>query len=185
MAHPSAAARYPRGSMAPRILACLLVLLSLGCARNAVLELEVDLPPGPTGRFAVLQFENQDSEFLAAWGGSDAWPGTPLTAERQTVRYSIVSEAVATRVRVKVNFCTTADCSALDDAPDRVPALWYEIERAFYVGRQTEWLLSIPTVPIDPPDAPVTVERCQIGGCISAPPTTGSYCRFDGTHYCE
>ena len=171
--------------MGLRLCSCLIVLFALGCARNAVLELEIDLPPGPTSRYAVVQFENQDSEFTASWGRTGSWAGTPLTASRQTVRYSVVTEAVQNRVRIKVNFCTTADCSAIDDAPDRVPALWYELERAFYRGRETHWLLTVMAPPIDPPAAAIEVTRCEIAGCISAPPSTGNYCRFDGTHFCE
>ena len=171
--------------MRARLISGLVVLFAFGCARNSVLEVVVDLPAGPVGRYAVVQFENQDAEFTAAWRRTDAWPGTALTAERQTAQYSVVSEAVGTRVRVKINFCTTADCSALDDAPDRVPAVWYELERAFYRGRQTRWQLTIPSAPIDPPAAAVMVERCEIAGCISAPSSTESFCRFDGTHFCE
>jgi hypothetical protein len=177
--------RYSRGSMRSRSLSCLAALLALGCARNSVLEVDIDLPPGPAGRFAVVQFETSDSEFTSSWGRTDAWPGTPLTAARQAAHYSVVSEAVETRVRVKVNFCSTADCTGLEDAPDRVPAAWYELERAFYRGRQTRWRLTIPEVPIDPPDEAVLVERCTIAGCIRAPESTESFCRFDGTHFCE
>jgi hypothetical protein len=168
-----------------RFLSCLAVLLAFGCARNAVLEVDVDLPPGPAGRYAVVQFENQDAEFSSSWGRTDAWPGAALTAERQTVVYSVVTESFDAHVRIKVNFCTTADCSALDDAPDRVPAVWYELDHPFYRGRHTRWHVSIPTAPIDPPDEPITVERCAIAGCISAPDSTQSFCRFDGTHFCE
>ena len=168
-----------------RLLSSLVVVLSFGCARNAVLEIDFDLPPAPVGRYAVVQFENQDAEFTAAWLRTGAYPGTPLGAERQSVTYSVISETMDARVRVKVNFCTTPDCTAIDDAPDRVPAVWFEIERAFYVGRHTRWHVTIPTAPIDPPDEAIEIERCTIAGCVQAPESTESYCRFDGTHFCE
>lgn len=171
--------------MRSRLLYCVLGLLSVGCARNAVLEVDLDLPPGPTNRYAVVQFESQDAEFTSSWGRTDSWPGEQLTTERQSVVYSVMTESIDSEVRIKVNFCTSPDCSALDDAPDRVPAVWYELEHPFYLGQHTRWHVTIDAPPIDPPDEATMIDRCEISGCISAPDSTESYCRLDGTHFCE
>lgn len=163
-------------------IACLGLAALSGCARNAVLEVELDLPPGPTDRFAVVQFETADG-FDSTWLAQ--YPGTPLGSGRQTVEYSLITESPNERLRVKVNFCTTPDCTGLDDTFDRAPAVWYELERSFYIGERTRWVVTIDTLPIDPPSAPMSVGRCQIQGCIEATGTTTTFCRLDGTHYCE
>jgi hypothetical protein len=174
------------GEMLARRLALgLAALLGLGCARNAVLEVTVELPAGPADRFAVVQFETDATDFDTVWARTDDYAGTALGTTPQSVDFSVVSETPETRVRMKVSFCTTADCSGIDDAPDRVPAVWYELERSLYVGRRTQWTATIDTLPIDPPDVPIDVGRCEIAGCIEAPETVSHFCRLDGRHYCE
>lgn len=161
-----------------------LVVLS-ACARNAILEVEIDLPPGPMDRYAVVQFETGTTPFDTVWARTDEYPGTRLSAMAQRVSFSVVSESPDTQVRVKVSFCTTPDCSGIDDAPDRVPAVWYEIERSLYIGARTQWRARIATVPTDPPSGPIAVGRCEVAGCIEAPETVSYFCRLDGRHYCE
>lgn len=158
--------------------------LSVGCARNAILEVEIELPAGPSDRYAVVQFETGDVAFDAVWRRPEEYPGTQLGAP-QTVAYSVISEDETTEVRMKVSFCTTPDCSGLDDAPDRVPALWYEFPRALYVGERTRWTAIVASLPTDPPAAPTEVDRCEIEGCIDAPDSTTTFCRLSGEHYCD
>lgn len=158
--------------------------LSVGCARNAILEVEVELPAGPSDRYAVVQFETGDVAFDAVWARADAFAGTQLGAA-QSVSYSVVSEDPNTVIRMKVSFCTTPDCSGIDDAPDRVPALWYEFEGALYIGERTRWTAVIDALPTDPPDASIEIDRCEIEGCIDAPDSTTTFCRLSGEHYCQ
>lgn len=160
-------------------------LLTSACARNAILEVEVELPAGPPGRFAVVQFETNSTDFDTVWARTDDYAGAELGSSPQAVAFSVISERPDTVVRVKVSFCTTADCSGIDDAPDRVPALWYELERSLYVGERTAWRVVIATLPIDPPSEPILVDACEIAGCIEAPDTVTRFCRLDGRHYCE
>ncbi len=174
-----------RGHLVRLALSLSLLALSVGCARNAILEVEVELPPGPTDRYAVVQFETGDVAFDAVWARADAFAGTPLTTTPQTIPYSVVSEDASTVIRMKVSFCTTPDCSGIDDAPDRVPALWYQFDRALYIGERTRWTAAITTLPTDPPEDPVEVDRCEIEGCIDAPDSTTTFCRLSGEHYCE
>lgn len=162
-----------------------MALAFAGCARNAVLEIDVDLPPGATDRYAVVQFETGDVAFDSVWRRPDEYAGTALTAERQTVSYSVISESADTHVRMKVSFCTTPDCSGIEDSIDRVPAVWFDLPRSLYIGQRTRWTAVIDTLPIDPPTMPIAVDRCDIEGCIDATGSTTTFCRLDGRHYCE
>jgi len=177
-------ALVPRGRELLLGLMIATVVLSVGCTRDGILEVEVELPAGPTDRYAVVQFETGEVPFDAVWARADEYPGTQLGAP-QTVAYSVIGESDSTVIRMKVSFCTTPDCSGLDDAPDRVPALWYEFPRALYIGERTRWTALIDTLPADPPDAPTEIDRCEIEGCIDAPDSTTTFCRLSGEHYCE
>ncbi len=164
-----------------------IALLGTACARNAVLEVELTVPPQPAGppRFVVVQFETDDVGFEEDWRRSESYPGAPLGTEAEVLRYSVVSEDPSTVVLVKVHFCVSEDCSALEDARDRVPAIWYRLERSLYVGERTTWREEIAAVPLDPPSGATIVEKCAIEGCISTGSAASSFCRLSGAHYCE
>jgi hypothetical protein len=165
-----------------------LALLATACARNAVLEVELELPPQPAAgepRYAVVQFESQPRSFEEDWRGANDHAGTALAAEPVSVAYSVIAEDPSTVVQVKVLFCTTPDCSAIDDAPDRVPGLWYRLERSLYVGERTRWRQTIAAVPTDPPAATIEVDKCEVEGCIRAGASETTFCRLSGAHYCE
>ena len=165
----------------------LLSLVASACARNAVLEMEIGVPPQPAGplRFAVVQVETDAQPFEGDWVSSNDYAGAPLQATPQVVRYSVVSEDPDTVVQVKVSFCTTEDCSALEDAADRTPGLWYRLERSLYIGQRTRWSPVIDAVPADPPVEPIEVDKCAIEGCIRADGSETSFCRLSGEHFCE
>lgn len=168
-----------------RVVVLLSAVLLASCARDAILEVHVALPAGPANRYALVQFETSDADFTTAWARTAEYPGTQLGAAARTVDYSVITESPETRLRMKVSFCTTADCSGIDDAPDRVPAVWYQFDRAFYIGQRTSYTATIATVPLNPPTAPTMVDRCSIAGCVDAVGTTTNFCRIDGRHYCE
>lgn len=169
------------------LLGVALAVPAAGCARNAVLEVELTVPGQPaTGpaRYAVAQFEAAPQPFEADWRGSNDHPGRPLDGGPQTLAYSVVSEDASTVVQMKVLFCTTPDCSALEDAPDRVPSLWYRLERSLYIGERTRWDVTVDAVPQDPASDVIEVDKCAVEGCIRATGET-SFCRLSGEHYCE
>lgn len=174
------------GSRAEAAAAATLAILSVGCARNAILEVDVELPAGPTDRYAVVQFENGDAEYLEGWESDSDYPGTPLLAdEPQTVSYSVVTESSDPHLRMRVAFCITPDCTDVDDSPIRVPGVWYDLPVAFYIGHRTRWTATIDAVPPAPPTEAVVIDRCAIEGCIEAPDGEVYFCRLDGRHYCE
>lgn len=151
----------------------LLALLLLGCARNAILELDVELPAGVS--HAELAALSAPPPFDApAW---DAASVERLDEVGDRARVELVAEgsAIEAPLGVVVRLCASDPC---EDAPAEVRV---RAERAFYVGART-WLdLAIPAVPASP--ATVEVARCEVGGCL--PGDTLDFCRDDGTHYCE
>ncbi len=165
--------------------------LALGCARNAVFELELELPPQPAGpmRFAVVEAREGGAEpgtvelgpLNAACGRPDPAPACADRALDPTC--SAVVSVVADGARsgpldVRVRFCESPRCSVPADAS--APELQVTIERAFYEGRYTQARVCADEVPTGA--VPVTVERCDVR-CREG--TAAMYCRADGTHFCE
>ena len=170
------------------VFSSLLCLLAGGCARNAVFEIDLTVPAAPAGtpRFVVVDVESGDVAFEDDWR-SGARTGTPLGEMPQTLHYSVVSENPETVVQMKVQFCVSANCSALEDAPDRVATVGYRFERVFYVGQRTRWRteLDFDAATAGGTATPTEVDRCDIEGCIEGSGDT-SFCRLTtGEHYCE
>ena len=170
------------------VFSSLLCLITCGCARNAVFEVDLTVPALPEGmqRFVVVDVETGDVAFEDDWR-SGARTGTPIGAMPQTLHYSVVSENPETVVQMKVQLCVSANCSALEDAPDRVSTVGYRFERVFYVGQRTRWRTELPLdAPVPGATAtPIEVGRCEIEGCIEGSGDT-SFCRLTtGEHYCE
>ena len=184
------------------IAICVGVALGVtGCARNAVFELELDLPPQPGGIapiFAVVQVRN-DGEFGADWSTVPRLPGMPLSAtcarpaeplacdDRElapdcSAVVSVIGDGAdfSRRLRVRVRFCEDPECAAANDAT--APETRVDIERALYQGRYTQGRVCIDTVPTSPTPEPVLVDRCAVrcrdGAAVM-------HCRADGSHFCE
>lgn len=169
-----------------RMLATTLVLLAVGCARNAVLEAKLVLPALPISEpatYAYVQFERPPVGFGSTWAGSTDFDGVQLTEGAPTMRqFSVVTERVDGPLLVKIRFCSTPRCETAEPRRE----LWYEIDRPFYAGRRTRWRRIIADIPAAAPSAAEHVDRCQVG-CVDVYPVTDpvSFCRADGTNFCE
>lgn len=180
-------------------LALLLSLLSLSCARNAFLELTIELPPNVWKtaigeRYAVIRVATVNTPFDQEWQGDNPIPSVKTTDSTTIARVSVEadSDSETKPVRVKVRFCKTESCSDLND--DFAPEAWLQIERAFYIGQRTnlKWTLPcMPNVPGRTPDMPacsvphrqpVQKGKCEVGGCRTG--TTTNHCVGD-VHFCE
>jgi len=153
-----------------------------GCARNAAFEIELTVPARPaTGPdlYAVAVFMTGDFDFESV-AIDPVHSGTALESAPQQLRYSVLTERPDGRVRMVVFFCESTTCRGED--PSAIPQYWLEFERAAYVGERTRWTGSIPILPPGGPPAAEWVVRCEIEGCIGG---DGSFCRLDGTHYCQ
>lgn len=185
-----------------RRAALLLALASLasGCTRNAILELELELPPQPSGetpRYAVVQVAS-DASFDEAWDDVPLerrllsasctrpeptlpCPDRMLDPECSEVISIVGGEDVLTKpLDVRVRFCVDPTCSAPVDAS--APEQRVVIERAFYLGRYTQARVCIDEVPLTTDLNPERIERCDVR-CREG--TSALQCRLDGTHFCE
>lgn len=169
------------------------LLLAVACAHalagcgdtNAVLELDLRFPAiGPSHGapvVAAVQARRASVGFDDPWDGSGII-AAPLGADPTDLSLSIVSEAGYDEpVLVRVRYCTTAACDALGD--ERAPESRLVIDRAFYLGERTFVGWEIDTLPSDSDPDPDQIDRCQVRGCRAG--VAASYCRLDGTHFCE
>jgi hypothetical protein len=167
----------------------LVLVAAVGCINNAAFELEIGLPPGPTGDpvFALLQPRDAaENPFGDEWRGDDLQAIQLIPGMAQTDNISILSKDGDVDLALKVRFCVSPTCGDLMDAS--APERWFEFEHPFYIGARTSWrppmgseeILAIPTVS---DSTPLIIARCQIRGCVDG--ELSSYCRTDGRHLCE
>lgn len=177
--------------MSARLSTALVLALALvGCAENAVLEVELTLPAQPaTGAplFAYVQARSAVVvSFEEAWAGTDAVEGRALEDGVSALPFSVVAggASFARQLGIRVRFCASRDCTGLGD--DRAPEVRYRVERAFYQGQRTRLALVIDPVPPAPPatGAPIDeIDKCEVEGCTSG--STSTYCFMNGHHFCE
>jgi hypothetical protein len=183
-----------------RIARAVLFSLALcACARNAILELEIDLPPQPDGApslTAVVQASTR-ADFGEDWSALPIETGVSLASsctradpplpcnERMldpecSAIASIVSNSEDSPLYVRVRFCEDESCAAAND--ESAVEQRIEIEHPFYVGRYTQARSCIEEVPLATDPDPLVIERCQVR-CRDG--NAAQHCRLDGTHFCE
>jgi hypothetical protein len=175
----------------------LALALATGCARNAILELELELPPAPAGQvvFAVVEART-DASFDAPFTGEplDGFPLAPSCTRGDTpppcgdrmldpscsAVVSVIGDGDdgARPLHVRVRFCQDPSCAAPADGS--APEHRASIERAFYTGRYTQARTCIDALPVEP--SLDTIERCEVR-CRDG--NAARHCRLDGTHFCE
>jgi len=135
-----------------------------GCAQNAILELQIELPPNPPGEtwFAQIQVRQAPasdplSNFAINWMGGSDLRTVPLTTVSQWDCTSVESSDPTVSVHVKVRFCRAEDCLDLmdGDPPERL----YSLETPFYIGSRTYHQIMVSNVP-----ACTTTDDCTAGG---------------------
>jgi len=134
-------------------LAGVLAALVLGgCAQNAILELQVQLPEAPPDDgvgpwYAQIQLRRAaDHPFDIEWMGGDL-EGVELGDTPRWDCVSVQSADPSMDLHVRVRFCRSPDCLNLPhDATPR--ERWYRLEHPFYIGRRTYWHTTIDSVPV-------------------------------------
>lgn len=142
-----------------RWLVFLSALTSVGCAENAFLELQIQLPPAPPsfpmtppdeppeGWFAQVQVTGSDIPLEIAVMGNPLESETiELTGAPVWDCISVESGDESVDLNVRVRFCLTANCLGLAEAGTRRER-WYTIEHPFYVGQRTYHQIVIDQVP--------------------------------------
>ncbi len=174
-------------------------LMLTGCARNAFLELTLDLPPNAFAakgqRYARVRVVAGEVDFAQDWQADAPIPAFPLDPTQRTTQTISIEGNVdneTTAVRVKINFCKDPNCAAIGD--DRAPQAHLRIERAFYTGKRTAYTWSVECLPnaVDEtppppacavPDKTLTeVAKCGVSGCRTG--VTTQYC-VANKHFCE
>jgi hypothetical protein len=183
----STIAPFPRGRTASAGW-WLVVLLASGCARNAALEVTFDLPPAPTvattrRTYAFAQFDRPPASFDTSWSNTSDFDGVELGPARSFARYSLLTERIDGDLLVKLRFCASPRCD--DDGDENAPSELYVIERPFHLGQRTAWTAVVQQVPGGPDTMPTVVDRCAVSGCILGYRGAVSYCREDGSHFCD
>ncbi len=183
--------------------ALVLAALALGgCARNAVLELELELPRAEGEvAYALVELSPDDlgaDPFAVQWA-TEPLDAIPLGAVPATADASIVAGDYRGDALARIRFCRSADCLDLAAPRDPQAEVRYRIERPLYTGARTTValrVLGIPaagatppagcaTEPAGQPTWSCTVERCAVAGCIFGDPVA-DYCDGDdGPHFCE
>ena len=170
--------------MRPALIA-LLALTGLSCADNGILELTVRLPASASAEaeYAVISMRSAaESSFDVAWAAGEL-DGFLLEGTSRTEQISVVAqpEDFGSDLLVRTRFCSTPRCDGLGD--DTAGERRLVVEEPFYSLQRTraEWV--IPMVEDTVNETADTVERCSVMGC--RPGVTVSYCRSDGTHFCE
>ncbi len=154
------------------------------CARNAIIEIELTLPPLPAGQpptYAVVMVVDDEHDFDSV-NIEPQNPGTLLGDRQQEIYLSVVTERPDGAMRMVVYFCSNTVCEG-GDVP-RLPQVRYRFVRATYIGHRTRWRGRIDAIPpAGGPFSETCVDRCEIEGCIEG---SGTFCRSeDGTHYCQ
>ncbi len=180
-------------SFARFVLGAVLALALGSCADDAILELELELPPIPADfrGYAYLETLSADhvdaSDFEREWAGGAIEDGFTLASTGSTEDVSVVATgpSIARMLGVRVRFCFDSRCAAPQDRAVPREVRWI-FERAFHAGRRVHYRLVIEAVPDAEPGAPMAVSRCAIGhGCRDGSTLTDpSFCT-DGRHDCE
>ena len=166
-------------------LGALLALALAGCAENAILELELQLPLDSevAASFVSLEFDSREPPPIYT-----SPPETLPLSEERTRRVSVIAsgEQIERPLFVRARFCRSQDCSAIEDNPvdpvtmePTMPGHEVRYERAFYLGQRTRHSLDLRAAPRD---GRSDVDVCEVEGCFEGNLLT--WCE-DGHHLCE
>ena len=173
-----------------------------GCARNAVIELDVVVPNQPahaSGRtHAFIEVGTGLNDFGDQVLGLEGATDVDVTTVDAPTAFSIVAGDPATELRVRVRYCRVARCSGALDmmlfAEGTEPGLNWTFERAFYAGERTSAAIDVPALAFAAETGePRTVCRCAVIGCAIVPPGASSCrgtaavtpCDPTARHFCE
>ncbi len=190
----------------------LVLMFAAGCQNNAILELELTLPPAcsdatcamdsdcplgvactPDGLcgactgddvYAFVQMRT-NTDFDRRWSGADPLDGFLLNADGSRIETisTVAQPAEYERdLLVRVTFCSDARCAGFGD--DRAPERRLEIEHPFYELKRTRTSWEIEAAPSGTVEEAEIIDRCAVRGCRMG--TTTDFCRLsDGSHFCQ
>lgn len=168
-----------------RILAllCLLSSVAFGCGGDpevvAGLELRIDLPAAASDSAqAYVQVRREAGAPFDSGFEDETLASVPLTGSRIEDAISVVTDNPAGDIKVRVRFCSVANCVGEADAP----AQRFIIRAPFYRDERTFYRIFAEDASIDVPEA-IEVGKCAVRGCTDS--DLSSYCNPAGEHLCE
>lgn len=169
-------------------------LMLTGCAQNAILEVELDLPASNAAaadvRYVVVQGRSGEVDFATEWAGGGIAGGLELAPASQTVVVGIEaddSNEITDPLSLRIRYCRDETCT--DPGDDDVQEVRVRIARAFYQGEYTELAKDLITLPpvmactSCPVEGPIDIEKCDVRGCREG--DTAYNCTGDDVHFCE
>lgn len=174
--------------MRPAALLASSMVILLGCADNALLDVEIDLPPAADVVAVVEARPASSYDFDATWAPTDAYPAArfPLDAAATSLAaVSILAETPTQNVLLQVRFCNHGVC---DDAS---PTLCYSLDRPFHQGRRSRYRDMVTTIPSAVPVGgvcslpPRLIDRCEIGCAANDDWLSGSWFCEGQEHVCD
>ncbi|MCA9601650.1 MAG: hypothetical protein R3A78_07495 [Polyangiales bacterium] len=157
-----------------------------GCAEsNAIFEAILEVPASDgDARYVAVDARRGET---AIADGDYGLVHAPLDGGSTELSVEVVARDgdIGAPFRMRIAYCASPHCDGNDDAT-APPELEITFDHAHYEGERTRWRATLPTIaatreastPIE-----LHVDRCQIEGCRSGEAT--SWCRNDGTHFCE
>ena len=168
-------------------LSLIAALVLTACTGDGgILEIDLGLPPRPPApseaAYAFIQARPSPSfPFGVDWDGDDP-DGIALTGEPERLAVSVVGQPdhVEPPLHLRVRYCADPRCGIFEDRT--ATDVQVTIDRAFYPGERTFLMLDLPlAAPVETHE--ITITKCLIRGCVGG--TTTTFCRSDGSHFCE
>lgn len=164
------------------------LLAAVGCGGdNGILTVDFTLPAASDTRtFALIEAHDGDGGFIGEGADRISVPLASGATTASSVEIVAGDDKVDDPFRVRVRFCTDADCTTDADAVGKAPAAEYLFVRATYANHRTSFQATVPdiaTLEANAAAGRITVGQCEVQGCGPAEAT--SWCREDGSHLCE
>ncbi|MBW2461983.1 MAG: hypothetical protein JRH11_10075 [Deltaproteobacteria bacterium] len=168
-----------------RILLCLstALLIASGCGGDpdvvAGLELRIDLPAAASDAAqAFVQVRRETAAAFDSGFEEEVLSSVPLAGMRSEDAVSVLTDNATVAVKVRIRFCSVANCVGEADAP----AQRFILRRPFHAGERSLYRIFAEDPAIDVP-VPVEVGECEVRACSDSDLST--YCNSEGVHLCD
>ena len=179
-----------RFSIYAAITTLLMAPFAGGCAKNATLDVIVDVPAKPA-QFDELHMQvavRRDDAFELLWDGSSLPETYTLGDAAGVYNMSLVSTDFERDVYIKFSFCRAQNCSARAETvggtqypADPQSEIWVSLERPFFLAEGTQWNLELPDIPRCVDDTcsmstePGDLEETTISSCAMVASSTPTW----------
>ncbi|RLB51905.1 MAG: hypothetical protein DRJ42_15980 [Deltaproteobacteria bacterium] len=164
------------------LIVCLAALTIGGCGDPEVvagLELRIDLPAAASDAAeAFVQIRRESGAPFDSGFEEETLASVPLAGMRSEDAISVVTDDATAAIKVRIRFCSAANCVGEADAP----AQRFILRAPFHTDERSLYRIFAEDPAIDVP-VPVEVDGCQVRACSESDLST--YCNSDGVHLCD